>query len=98
MQLLWLEQGLQAGQKLVLDSAHARHLRDVLRMKVGTKFTLRSPLHEGYVASGVLTVVSKKSVELEVVELTKLDAPRHFIELVQGYPKGSKFDDIAHGD
>lgn len=94
MRLLWIEKPLVVGEPLLLDEVHVRHLRDVLRMRVGAKLQARSPYLPYHLAEIVVTRIEKRSLEVEVLQIQAIMPPAVEITLVQSYPKASKFDDI----
>ncbi|MCU1474352.1 16S rRNA (uracil(1498)-N(3))-methyltransferase [Amnibacterium sp.] len=84
--------GAEVGDRLVLAGDEGRHAALVARMRAGERTTVGDG--SGRVASAVATVVSKDTVELEVVDLVETAEPRPRITLVQALAKGGR-DELA---
>jgi 16S rRNA (uracil1498-N3)-methyltransferase len=84
--------GASVGDRLLLAGDEGRHAALVARMRVGERTTVGDG--RGRVATAEATVVSKDTVELEVVDLDETPEPRPRITLVQALAKGGR-DELA---
>jgi 16S rRNA (uracil1498-N3)-methyltransferase len=84
--------GAAVGDRLLLAGDEGRHAALVSRMRVGERTTVGDG--RGRVATAAATVVSKDTVELEVVEVDETPEPRPHITLVQALAKGGR-DELA---
>ncbi|NIZ40558.1 16S rRNA (uracil(1498)-N(3))-methyltransferase [Entomospira entomophila] len=82
------------GDVLTLDDTHTRHLRDVRRAKVGDSIKARNSANPVQVAEVDIIDITKQSMRILVKNLATINSPKVRIELVQGYPKSSKFEDV----
>jgi 16S rRNA (uracil1498-N3)-methyltransferase len=85
--------GAVSGARLVLDAAETRHLRRVLRLRVGD--LVRAMDGAGHEWTVRLTALASRSAEGEILEATSppRESPLH-LTLVQGLPKGDKLEGI----
>lgn len=84
--------GVAVGDRLLLAGDEGRHAALVARMRVGERTTVGDG--SGRVAAAEAVVVSKDTVELEVVAVDDTPEPRPRITLVQALAKGGR-DELA---
>ncbi len=91
---LFCEVPLAVGKVVLLPDTPAHHARDVLRLVAGDEVTLLNGLGGEYPAR--LTLVSRKSVEAEVLSASERDAESPFaITVAQSLATGDKMDWIV---
>ncbi|NIZ46945.1 16S rRNA (uracil(1498)-N(3))-methyltransferase [Entomospira nematocerorum] len=94
MRFIWIEATtFDIGDVLTLDSIHSRHLRDVRRVKVGDYLKAHN-MNSNQMANVIVQDISKQGVTISIESIEIIPTPRVQIDLVQGYPKASKFDDV----
>lgn len=91
---LFCESALAVGKVVALPDTPAHHARDVLRLVAGDAVTLLNGLGGEY--SARLTLVSRKSVEAEVLAHDERDSESPFtLHVAQGLATGDKMDWIV---
>lgn len=82
-----------SGTRVILDAAETRHLRRVLRLRVGD--LVRALDGRGRELTVRLTALSARSAEGEILDSTipARESPLH-LTLAQGLPKGDKLESI----
>lgn|GEM_PF-714090 len=82
-----------AGKKIFLDDDESRLASQVLRLDVGEDVELADGL--GWTARGVISVLQKKSVEVEVQSETHWDKPVFSRVAIVGLPKPGALDEVV---
>jgi 16S rRNA (uracil1498-N3)-methyltransferase len=79
--------------RLVLDEEESHHAASVLRLKTGDRATVFNG--EGLQASVEIAAISKRAVELKLIEASQSPVPACRITLGQAIPKGKNMDLIV---
>jgi 16S rRNA (uracil1498-N3)-methyltransferase len=84
--------GARVGDRLLLAGDEGRHAALVARIRVGERTAVGDG--RGRIATAEATAVSKDTVELDVLDLVDVPAPRPAVTLVQALAKGGR-DELA---
>ncbi len=91
---LYCDRPLTIGARVALTDVCAHHARDVLRLVAGAEVTLLNGLGGEYTAH--LTLVSRKTVEAEVLAYDERDSESPFtLHVAQSLATGNKMDWIV---
>lgn len=94
MRILCLEDSVLVGQIFLLDHSHTRHLRNVLRFKVGDYITARTGRERVSLTRLQIVESTPKGFIVKALDVQWVSSPLVKLELAQGYPKASKFDEV----
>ena len=72
-----------------LDDQEARHLRDVMRLKVADEAELFNG--QGVVAAATVSRVSKRCVELQIQSRRTVERSEHRVTIAAAVPRGERF-------
>jgi len=92
MPMLFILKELEIGEEIIISGEEAHHIGRVLRYRPGD--VIRISDGKSVESLGVILDIDSRStkIKLKIVDKNKSKGIKPFITLLQGLPKGEKFD------
>lgn len=86
---------ITADQATIIDRDDIKHIKNVLRLKIGDELTILNG--EGKVYNGIITSLRRDSIDVKLGEPTFYPSSLRVITLIQSLPKDRKMEYIIRG-